>query len=133
MNRSTVIAKVQHADALLEWEAVVRENWTQSSLRPLDAGYIWCCNDETVSMITLIFRDPNNNTHRDTDWFLINPVDVAIARYIDQAKMFADVKPVAGICYTLWYRIFWQEMARSPYAFDMQSIGGIMLNKAEVK
>lgn len=115
MNRGTIIAKTSHAELLDEWEEIIRDSWHQS-LRPLDAAYIW--NDS--SMLTLIFRAPNNNTHRNTDWFLIDPNTNQVARYTDQARMFADVKPAAGICYTFWYREFWQEMAVTPYNMEIK-------------
>ena len=133
MNRNTIIAKVKHAELLTDWEQIIRELWDRP-LRPLDAGYMWCYEGhETPSMLSLIFCAPNNNTHRDTDWFLVNHLDNEVARYTEQAKMFADVLPVSGICYTLWFRGFWQEIARSPYAFNMQRKNGELLNLAENK
>ncbi len=115
---------------LTEWEATVRELWVRR-LRPLDMANIWHMSDGAISMITLVFRAPNNNSHVDTDWFLIDPFKDTIERYTSQHKMFAAVRPSAGMCEMLWLREgTWYTMASSPYRFNIQKdhVTGRMIN-----
>lgn len=138
MNRSTIIANVSDAEMLTDWEEAIRGAWPKK-LRDLDAAYIFLYeHHEALSQLCLIFRDQNNNTHRNTDWFLIDPIEKdpakMVTHYDRQDQLFADVKPAQGVCITLWKRGFWQEMARSSYNLAMKHdrVSGLYLNMAEV-
>jgi len=121
-------------EELIEWEAVIRDMW-KHKLPVLDTVNIWRMPDCTISMYTLIFRAPNNNTHMHTDWFLIDPYQSLIEHHNRQYAMYMAVKPATGYVDMLWNREnTWYTMAaQTSYAFDIYKhhVTGRMMNRKE--
>lgn len=123
-------------EELAFWEETVRLSW-EAHLPELDIAHVWHMPDNgAISMYTLVFRTVGNNTHRHTNWFLIDPYIPAVQRYTEQHKMFMAVKPSAGTCDMLWKRRgTWYTMAEgTPYCFDIKPhrvVKGRFVNIAE--
>lgn len=134
MNKQT-LTPVVTADLLQEWDEIIRASWSKR-LRDLDTANIWYMPDAALSMISLVYRKPGNNTHLNTDWFLIDPHTDAVRHYAQQHLMYNDVRPTSGFCTMLWQRsMTWYTMAeQTPYAFNIQTnyITGRVINAAEV-
>lgn len=139
MNRNTVIAKVAHQDLIAEWDDIIRAS-NSAPLPELDAAYIWAhpngpVRGESIEMLTLVYRHPSNrNDNRNTHWFLIEPATDSVRYFVDKSQMCGEVRPLTGICYTLWYNNIWTEVSRAPYVFAIQrTLSGVYVNMAEEK
>jgi hypothetical protein len=120
MNITQTLTPALIVEALNDWESVVRDLWV-CRLRSLDMANIWHMPDGAISMFSLVFRAPSNNSHVDTDWFLIDPFNDMIEHHNVQHRMFQAVAPSAGICDMLWLRNgTWYTMATSSYRFNIQ-------------
>jgi hypothetical protein len=122
-------------EELSYWEECIRLSWPRT-LPDVDIGYVWHMPDNgAISFYTLVFRAQNNNTHKHTHWFLIDPYLEKVTRYTEQHLMFSAIQPSAGVCDTLWKREHtWYTMAITPYAFNISKhyVTGRMVNTAEV-
>lgn len=116
-------------EELVYWEDIVR---AQVKLPALDIAHIWCAPNDEISQYTLVFRTSGDNSHRNTQWFNIDPIACRAVQYHHQHQSFKAVTPAAGVAYMLWKRNgLWFTMARTPYAFDIYQRAGQFINRKE--
>src|SRR5687768_5886352 len=119
------------------WEDTIRVSWLVR-LPDLDIANVWHMPDNgAISMFTLVFRQPGDNTHRNTNWFLVDTHQERVQRFAQQHMMYMAVEPSAGTVDMLWKRRnTWYTMAEhTAYTFKIKRhhVTGRFVNAAEVR
>lgn len=106
--------------AFSEWEQLIRQSW-RDVLQPLETIYMWHTHIQ-LSRMTFVFTPKGTTTsHRNTNWFVIEPYEGAIVHYPTQLKSFQAVTPAAGIVDTYWnYQGRWRMMMSAPYNWQIR-------------